>query len=277
MRLLQLARAGVRCTRFVLHLGLGLVLASTYRLFRGADWYLSQGGQAIIHWWMRRGTRIVGIRITQYGQPLQSHALLVCNHISFLDIVTISSVLPVRFLSKHSVRYWPLIGYLSAVSGSLFIERGKRRQLQRSLEALRQALGFARPVLVFPEGTTSIGNEVLPFHSGLFQAAIDNQVPVQALTLHYRHNEQADRLAAYIDNDNFLLNLLRLMARAKTEVHLSFTPPIDSHGHTRRSLAAYCHARISQNLAYQLHHDSDPSEADTATPFAILGVGECEP
>jgi len=270
-------RAALRCARFVLHLGLGLVLASAYRLFRGPQWHLSQAGQTMIHWWMRRGTRIIGMRIIQYGQPLQTHALLVCNHISFLDIVTISSVLPARFLSKHSVRYWPFIGYLSAISGSLFIERGKRRQLQRSLEALRQALSLARPVLVFPEGTTSVGKEVLPFHSGLFQAAIDSQVPVQALTLHYRHNERVDRLAAYIENDNFLLNLLRLMARAKTEVHLSFTPPIDSHGHTRRSLAAYCHARISQNLAYQLHHDSDPSEPNAATPFDILGVGECEP
>lgn len=270
-------RVALRGTRFVLHLGLGLVLASSYRLFRGPHWHLSPAGQTLIHWWMRHSTRIVGIRITQYGQPLRSHTLLVCNHISFLDIVTISSVLPVRFLSKHSVRYWPLIGYLSAISGSLFIERGKHRQLQRSLDALRHALNSARPVLVFPEGTTSLGTEVRPFHSGLFQAAIDRQVPVQALTLHYRHDGQADRLAAYIEKDNFLLNLLRLMARAKTEVHLSFTPPIDSHGHTRRSLAAYCHARISQNLAYQLQHDSDPGARDATTQFDILGVGECEP
>lgn len=273
MKLIQLVRAALRGTRFVFHLGLGVLLCSAYRLYGGVDWYLSPTGQTIIRWWMQYAGRIVGIRINTYGTPLQTNSLLVCNHISFLDILAISSVLPVRFLAKHHVRYWPVIGYLTTLSGTLYIKRGKRRPLQRCLEALRHALTNTRPVLIFPEGTTSPGTEVLPFHSGLFQAAIDRRVPVQALTLHYRRNEQADRLAAYIDNDNFLLSLLRLMARDKTEVHLSFTPPIDSQGHTRRSLAAFCHARISQNLAYQLHDRYKP--LDAAMQFAILG--ECEP
>lgn len=274
MQLIQLVRAATRGTRFILHLFVGVILGSVFRLRLGPHWYLKPTGQAVIRRWMQHGTRIVGIHVNTYGRPLHGKVLLVSNHISFLDILIISSVTPVRFLAKHSIRYWPIIGYLSTLSGSLYIERGKHRSLNRSLQALRHALSHPAPVLIFPEGTTSAGTLVLPFYSGLLQAALDRQVPVQALTLHYRHDEQADRLAAYIDKDNFLFSLLRLMARDRTEAHLSFTPAIDGHGHTRRSLAAFCHARISQNLAYQLHNHARGTTRDAATQLA--SPGECK-
>jgi 1-acyl-sn-glycerol-3-phosphate acyltransferase len=274
MKLTALVRAAVRGTLFILHLLLGVMLGSAYRLRYGRQWHLTQAGQTITLWWVRHLTRLVGIRITQYGRPHIGNVLLVANHISFLDIIVIASITPARFLSKHTVRYWPIIGYLTQLCGTIFIDRGKRSQLGPTLDAMRKALRSERPVLIFPEGTTSLGTQVLKFHSGLFQAALDNKVPVQALTLHYRRNHQPDRLAAYIDQDNFLISLLRLMARSETEVHLSFTPPIDSGGHTRRSLAAYSHARISQNLQFQLQTPGSQREFDERTEFAILG--ECE-
>jgi 1-acyl-sn-glycerol-3-phosphate acyltransferase len=274
MKVKALVCATLRGTQFVLQLALGIVLAGIYRLRYGRHWHLTQPGQAIIRWWMQHVTRIIGIHITQYGRPLTAQVLFVSNHISFLDIIVIASVVPVRFLAKHSVRYWPIIGYLTALSGSLFIRRGKHSQLVRTLAAMKQALAKMRPILIFPEGTTSLGTQVLKFHSGLFQAAIDKRVPVQPLSLYYCHRQQPDRLAAYIDQDNFLISLLRLMARPQTEVHLSFTPPVDSDGHTRHSLAAFCHARISQNLQYQLHHSNNPRPFDAPAEFAILG--ECE-
>jgi len=275
MNLRALVRTALRGTQFFLHLLLGVILGSTYRLRFGRNWHQTQAGQTIIHWWMRHITRIVGVRISQYGTPLTTKALFVSNHISFLDIIVISSVIPVRFLSKHSVRYWPIIGYLTSLSGSLFINRGKHRQLSRTLTSMQQALGNTRPVLIFPEGTTSLGTQVLKFHSGLFQAAIETQVPVQALTLHYRRDQQPDRLAAYIDQDNFLFSLLRLLGQPQTEVHLSFTPPIDTHGYNRQALAAFCHARISQNLQYQLQTPNNISSINAPMEFTILG--ECEP
>lgn len=266
-------RATTRGTQLVLHLTLGMILSSGYRVRYGRRWHLLPAGQAIIRWWMQRLTRIVGIRITQYGTPLTVNALFISNHISFLDIVVISAIVPVRFLSKHSVRYWPIIGYLTALSGSLFIERGKHRQLSRTLIAIQHALNNTRPVLIFPEGTTSLGTQVLTFHSGLFQAAIDKQLPVQTLTVHYRRDQRPDRIAAYINKDNFLINLLRLMAQPQTDAHLSFTSPVDSHNHTRRSLAAICHARISQNLAFLLQSPGEPRVRDDSTAFAL--IGEC--
>lgn len=262
-------RAAVRGTQFLFHLVLGVMLGSACRLRYGRRWHQIQAGQGLIHWWMQGLTRILGIHINQYGKPLTTNALYVSNHISFLDIIVISSIVPARFLSKHSVRYWPIIGYLTAISGSLFIQRGKLNQLVRTLAGVKQALTSARPVLIFPEGTTSLGTQVLKFHSGLFQAAIDSKIPVQALTLHYRRDHYPDRLAAYIEQDNFLISLVRLMARPQTEVHLSFTPPIDTDGHDRQSLAAFCHARVSQNLQYQLQTRDKFKTIDAHAEFAI--------
>lgn len=269
-----IVRAALRGTQFFFHLIIGITLGSGYRLRYGRQWHLTQAGQDIISWWMQGLTHLLGIRITRYGKPLTSRVMYVANHISFLDIAVIAACVPARFLSKHSVRYWPVIGYLTALSGTLFINRGKRREINQTLTALKQAMAEPRPVLFFPEGTTTLGTQVLKFHSGLFQAAIDQAVPVQPLTLHYRREHRADRIAAYIDKDNFLINLLRLMAQPHTDVHVSFTPPVDSHGHTRQSLATYCQARISQNLQFQLHIPGTPA-VERGTEFAILG--ECEP
>ena len=259
----------------MLYLLLGVVLGTTLRLRDGRHWHLTSRGQAITRWWMQQLTRIVGIRITQYGRPLTANVMLVANHISFLDIMVISSIVPARFLSKHTVRYWPIIGYLTRLAGTVFIERGKPSQLTPTLVALGQALRSGRPMLIFPEGTTSLGTQVLKFHSGLFQAAIENKAPVQAVSLHYRRAARADRIAAYIDKDNFLVSLLRLMAQARTEVHLGFSAPLDSSGQTRQQLAASCHACISQTLQSQLQTADECDDFDARTELVILG--ECPP
>lgn len=257
-----IGRAAVRGTQLVFHLALGVLLACAYRLYHGRLWHEMQPGRTLLHRWTHELMRIIGVRVSCYGKPLTANVLFVSNHISFLDIIVISAFVPVRFLAKHSVRYWPVIGYLAAISGSLFIERGKRSQLGRTLVAMKLALAGTRPVLIFPEGTTSLGTQVLSFHSGLFQAAVDHKIPVQTLTLHYRRDHRPDRLAAYIDQDNFLISLLRLLAQPQTEAHLSFTPAVDTGDLNRQQLAAFCHARISQNLQFQLQTPDNSNVLD---------------
>lgn len=274
MKLLALLRATWRGTQFLLHLVLGSMLGGGYRLRYGAQWHTTAAGMSIIRWWMQRLTRLIGIQITQYGLPASGRMLYVANHISFLDICVLSSIIPVRFLAKASVRHWPVIGHLTALSGNLFIQRGKRQQLAPMLASVTQALHVARPLVLFPEGTTSAGTQVLKFHTGLFQAAIDSQTRVQPVTLHYRRNKQVDRLAAYIDHDNFLLTLLRLFAQSATEVHLCFSHPIPTATTTRQQLAQLCHSEISQVLHGLLHKPVTTDIIDATPEFAILG--ECD-
>ena len=202
---------------------------------------------------MARTARIIGLRIYTYGDPIKESALLVSNHISFLDIVVISSVLPARFLSKASVRSWPVVGYLTAVSGSLFIQRGRRAVISQVLAEITEALKQDRPVLIFPEGTTTLGDAVKKFHSGLLQSAIDAKVPIQPIAISYLLNGEIDRDAAYIDKDNFVINLLRLLSRPDSDVHVHFTDPISTSDKTRNELANKAQLTVSKIISREAH------------------------
>lgn len=177
--------------------------------------------------------------------------LLVCNHISWLDIFVINALTPAAFVSKDEVRRWPLIGWLSARTETIFLERGSRAAAQRARETIIDRLRTATPVSVFPEGTTTAGECLLPFHAALFQGAIDAAVPVVPLALRYvdRHG-QPSRAAAY-DGDTRLLECLMAIVRADGIVaEIRILAQLDSTATDRRHLAARCHHAIARHLGY---------------------------
>lgn len=215
---------------------------------------MQPGGQAAFQQWMQRVAYILGLRITQYNRPRNTSTLFIANHISFLDIVVIAAIAPVRFLAKHTVSYWPIIGTLTALSGSVFIRRGKRSFIHRVIEAIDLALRETRPLLIFPEGTTGLGDHLKKFHTGLFQAAIDSQTPLQAIALRYVRNGQADRTAAYIDKDNFISKLIRIMAQPHTDLEIHFCSPVTPDEHTRHDLAQLTRRQIESALGFTPLH-----------------------
>ena len=102
-----------------MHLGLGMTFLILLVLLHGRQWHSTKNGMYSYQWWMGRACRILGLKITQYGQAHGNKVFHASNHVSFLDILVISSTTPARFLSKHTVRYWPIIGYLTHLSGAL--------------------------------------------------------------------------------------------------------------------------------------------------------------
>src|SRR5690606_26195244 len=105
------------------------------------------------------------------------------------------------FVSKDDVRKWPLIGWLCARTDTVFLERGSRVAAQRARENLVEALHRGKRVALFPEGTTTRGDTVLPFHSALLQAAIDAGTPVTPVVLRYRSGDGSPSIApAYVDD-----------------------------------------------------------------------------
>ncbi len=243
-------RGSAMCAYFIL----GLTQVLYQRVRRGPQWYMQPAGQMAFQQWMQRVAHTLGIRITQYNRPRTASTLFIANHISFLDIVVIASVTPVRFLAKHTVSYWPIIGTLTALSGSVFIRRGNRSFIHRVIKAIDRALLETRPVLIFPEGTTGLGDHLKKFHTGLFQAAIDSQTPLQAIALRYVRNGQADRTAAYIDKDNFVAKLIRIMAQPHTDLEIHFCPAVIPSDHTRQTLAQITRQQIETVLGFPLTH-----------------------
>ena len=251
-RVSDLIRATLRGMYLFVQLILCIVLILLLRVMFGRNWYLTPAGLSITHWWMRHFCRFLGLRIYQHGSPPAQTAFYVGNHISFLDILAVLSITQLNFISKESVRYWPVIGYISSAIGTIFIKRGKRSLVARVIESICEVLKQGRSVMVFPEGTTSHEKEPRKFHSGLFQAAINSDTPIQTVAIRYIRDGELDRDAAYIDNDNLLITLYRVIKRPHTDVHLTFCPLIHPAGQERTALATRSRQLVIDAFSQQL-------------------------
>ena len=175
----------------------------------------------------RWACRCLGLNIHQHGSPSNDTVLFVSNHISWSDIPILGSLAPIRFLSKAEVGQWPLIGWLARQAGTLFIHRGGG-QARRVRGQIIENLQAGENVLVYPEGTTSAGLTVLPFHGLLLRAAPESKTPIQPVTIAYRRDGRPDHLAPFIGEDEFHSHLLRMLRQPSARVDVVFHEPVQS-------------------------------------------------
>ncbi len=175
----------------------------------------------------------VAVRGVWAGGP----CLVVCNHISWLDIVVLGSTVPVAFLSKEEVGRWPLVGSLADSAGTLYIKRGGEGAARQSIDEIGKALRRRQSVAIFAEGTTSVGREVLRYHPRLFAAAIENGIAVQPAALRYPHPDGVHPHVPFVEDDALVPSFWKVLScrRIDAEVHLG--APVDSAGLDRRQLA----------------------------------------
>ncbi len=183
--------------------------------------------------WFRGLARLLRLRLEAMGRPATGPLLVVANHIGWLDIVVLGCQAPLTFVAKEEVARWPLIGTLARRSGTLFIRRDSLRSMHRIRAAVGGRLRRGERVALFPEGTTSRGDRVLPFASSLLQAAIDAGVPVQPVSLNYLGAAAA--AAPFVGDDTFAASLWRLLRLSEVDVRCHWHPPIQDR--CRRSLA----------------------------------------
>jgi len=204
--------------------------------------------------WAERMLNLMGIRLTVHGTPpAHGPVLVVCNHLSWLDILAIHAARHVRFVSKASVRHWPVIGTLSTGAGTLYIERERRRDAVRVVHHMTEALRAGDIIAVFPEGTTSDGHGLLPFHANLLQAAISSGSPVQPAALRFAdaasgQNSDAPR---YVDDDHLLGSLWNTLKAPPLLAIVHFGELQQPQGRDRRGWAKSLHADV-QSLRREL-------------------------
>lgn len=176
--------------------------------------------------------------------------MLVANHISFLDIFVINAWTPAAFVAKDDVRNWPLIGWLSQRTETIFLERGSRRAAHAARDHLVGQLRAGRLVAIFPEGTTSDGHGVQPFHSALLQSAVDAAAPVIPLVLRYvdAHSHQPSHAADYVGEMTLIACLWSIAASGGLIAQLEPLPALASAGVDRRHLAAHAHHAVAHRL-----------------------------
>lgn len=203
--------------------------------------------------WSRQLLGMLGVRMAGQTCPGLSGGLLVSNHISWLDIFVINAVAPSAFVSKDDVKAWPLIGWLCQHTDTIFIERGSRRAAHRTSEHMNERLKEGRRIVIFPEGTTSDGHDVLPFHGALIQAAVETGCPVQPVALRYldRHG-QPSPAPAYVGDTTLWESLRAIVTVPYLQATPEFLEPVPSADTDRRHLAATLHRHISRAIVR--HH-----------------------
>lgn len=212
--------------------------------------FLDRHGQMQrVQWWCRRMLRLVGIALQIRGTVHPGPVLLVANHVSWLDILVINAARPARFVSKADVRRWPLIGWLVACSGTLFIERERKRDALRVVHQVAQALQEGHTIAVFPEGTTSDGTGLLPFHANVLQSAIAASACVQPIALRYSdRTSPISPAAAYIDDMTLVGSIWRVVSARELQVRVQLLDAEAGADLNRRALADRLHARIEAAL-----------------------------
>jgi len=191
----------------------------------------------------------MGLRLVTEGEAHPGPVLLVANHVSWLDILAIDAFQPARFVSKADIRHWPVIGWLVACGGTLFIERERKRDAMRVVHQVAEALQQRDVIAMFPEGTTSDGHGLLPFHANLMQAAVVTQVPVQPIALRYGDAASPVSAAAAFIGDTSLMESLWAIVRARgLHVHVQRLPAVDTGGLDRRAISERARAHIAAAL-----------------------------
>ena len=181
--------------------------------------------------------------------------MLVANHVSWLDIYLLNAIRPVRFVSKVEVRSWPVVGWLANKTGTLFIDRTKRHDTARVNSEMSAVLNNGGCLGVFPEGTTSNGSLLRPFHASLLQPAVHSQSQVWPVAIRYTHADGSLNMApAFIDELTFTDSLSIILNQAVIYAELEFLPPIAAHGKARRELAQDTEHAIAGALNLTVGH-----------------------
>ena len=225
----------VKLARALLHILIGFVtillvfprISSEQRQMRTQAWSLVM-------------LRCIRIELIVKGNPaLNGPLLLVANHMSWLDITALHAARFCRFVSKADIQKWPFIGLLATGIGTLFIERESRRDAMRVVHHMTASLQAGDVLGVFPEGTTTDGTALLPFHANLFQAAIAANAPIQPVALQFIDTTTGLRSTApcYVGDDTLAQSVWRTLTTPNIAVVINFGEPQFAQGRDRRALA----------------------------------------
>ncbi len=211
------------------------------------------------HWhiqkWSKHLLAIFGIELAVINQGVltDNSYLLASNHISWMDIHAINAFRPIRFVAKSEVQRWPIFGWMAKQLGTIFIKRDSSRHAHQVAGILSKVLK-KESVCIFPEGTSTLGNDVRPFKPNLFEAAVISGVPVYSLAISYisKATEMRSEVPAFVGDMGLLESMANILKHRNLIVRLTFFPPDASSlepAYDRKSLALHSYEVIGAHLA----------------------------
>jgi lyso-ornithine lipid O-acyltransferase len=224
-------------------------------------WVAPERSQQLPHRFHRTLARILGIKLKFEGKkPDPGAALIIANHVSWIDIIALSAAAPVSFVAKSEISRWPLFGTLARLQRTVFVDRERRVTTGDSADTIASRLKAGEAIVLFGEGTSGDGASVLRFKSSFFAAATDPGIPIYPVTLAYnRHyalpmtRRQRPHFAWYGDMD-MVPHLWNALRAGPLGVTITFHPPLSvEDGLDRKRAARVTEATIRRQLIESLH------------------------
>lgn len=218
------------------------------------------------HWYHRQVCRLLGVSVHTEGKVADDRpVLLVSNHVSWLDIPVLSAVAPISFVAKSEVAAWPFISWLAKLQNSVFVDRERPRLVHDTAREIVARLRRGDHIVLFAEGTSSDGNQVLPFKTSLFAAAkprgddaasIENGIYVQTIGLAYTHQyglplgRRGRPLVAWYGDMEIASHAWDLLKRGPLDVHVRIGEPVPlSDFADRKALASFTEEQVRDAVA----------------------------
>ncbi|MEX1080817.1 MAG: lysophospholipid acyltransferase family protein [Halofilum sp. (in: g-proteobacteria)] len=210
--------------------------------------------------WHRRALELAGVDVRIHGTVARGPVLFAANHVSWLDISGLATVIDAAFIGKRELQNWPLLGYIITRGGTIYIDRGEQGAAAGVAERMAERLHSGDRVAVFPEGTTSHGQDIRRFHPRLFEPAREANAPVQPVALRYD-----DPVAAFVDEEPFMRHVWRVLGSPRITLDIWLLPPIYPEGLQRRALARLAEQAVG-DVVRGMPPPTTPDEA--AAPLA---------
>lgn len=204
--------------------------------------------------WSARLLQIFNIELVVLGADLIEGAphLMAANHISWLDIHVINAFKPIRFVAKSEVAGWPVFGWMAKQLGTVFIRRDSARHARRVVAQIAEVLK-TESICIFPEGTSTAGDGVLPFKPNLFESAIVAETPIYPLAIRYisKASQMRSEAPAFVGDMGLLESMSNIIKNRHLIAQITVLPEFSSLNRThidRKQLAAYCQESIAKTL-----------------------------
>lgn len=204
----------------------------------------------IIRSWAATTSFILGVKISKQGTPPEPPFFLVSNHLSYLDVVPLWRYLDATFVAKSEIKGWPFFGWGTQTLGVLFIDRELKRDVQRMNQRISETISQDQGVILFPEGTSTEGTEVLPFNTSLLKYAAQHQMPVNFATIRYHTTDDQTKPSKHIcwwGDMEFLPHFWELLKIPRFEAELTFGDYRVTQS-DRKELAEMLHGAVARQF-----------------------------
>ena len=196
----------------------------------GRNWAYRKAIYPYIKFWSKNALKLIGISVTTKGSTIKNaeNFLVVSNHLSYLDIIIVTSQFPTNFVTSMEIKETPVLGFLTEVGGCLYVERRNKENLHKEINEITEALAKGLNVTIFPEATSTNGEGVLRFRRPLYNAAIHSRKMVKPICINYKMlngallNRNNRDVLFWYGGMSFLPHLWQLMAQDKIEVEIKF-------------------------------------------------------